>query len=190
MGGSGPDSCLDSPRPIYVRSRTPFKVSTTPRFQPDGSNVLRRERPHLALRRRDYTSNPARAVLYDVNIHSGGSGCTGGTSGTTAAPGRGSTRLEEHAQWRNRELPHRGGWFGTIGWGRATLPISSSSRRSTRRDIDLLDLICPINSSSYRAVKVPLAAFELGVLRSNFGAMSLWPTLRASVGSLLATAGG
>jgi hypothetical protein len=171
MGGSGPDSCLDSPRPIYVPVADPFQGQHDARFQPDWKQTCSGGSGHISLFDDEtYTSNPARAVLYDVNIHSGGSGCTGGTSGTTAA-----TRTWQYKTWKNTPSGATGSFrigedgSRTIGWGQSDPPNQLVFTEVDAEGHDLLDLICPDNSSSYRAVKVPLAAFELGVLRSTSG---------------------
>jgi len=58
----------------------------------------------------------------------------------------------------------------TIGWGESD--PGPNGLVFTEVDIhgnDLLDLISPNDSYSYRAVKVPLTAFDLGVLRKTAG---------------------
>jgi hypothetical protein len=57
-----------------------------------------------------------------------------------------------------------------VGWGQSE-PAGSTLLFS---EIDaqghvLLDLVCPDKSSSFRAVKVPLSAFDLDVLRATAG---------------------
>ena len=57
-----------------------------------------------------------------------------------------------------------------IGWGQSE--PGGSQLLFTEVDAkgkDLLDLVCPDGSSSYRAVKVPLSAFDLTTLRTTAG---------------------
>jgi hypothetical protein len=111
------------------------------------------------------TPGPARALVYDVDVD-GGSSPECGTAGATmtwvytepegvAAEYMGSFRI-------------LGDGSRVIGWG---FGGALGGLILTEVDVggnDLLDLYFP-NSSSYRALKVPSSAFDVGLLRSTSG---------------------
>jgi arylsulfotransferase ASST len=174
MGGSGPDSCLDNPLPVYVPVKDPFTAQHDARFQPSWKETCSAGSGQISLfDDESYTANPARGVVYDVDV-SGVSGCGGGGSG-----GTGSAALS----WEYRNTFDGGvpssvtGSFRItadgsriIGWGQSfPQPNGLVFTEVDEQGTDLLDLVSPNDSSSYRAVKVPLGAFELGVLRKTSG---------------------
>jgi hypothetical protein len=127
----------------------------------------------------DETSEPgpARGVVYDVTVagrNDGTAACKslgdGGTSGATVAwqyqgpssiPATGSFRVLADGSH-------------TIGWGTSGGFIFTEA---DAKGNDLLDLYFADGSSSYRAIKVPLTAFDLNVLRTTVG---VTPTVGSS----------
>jgi hypothetical protein len=115
-------------------------------------------------------SVPARAALYDVTI---AGACDGGagTGGTT-----GAALIWKYENWQKWTSGATGGFridadgSHIIGWGQSepggsTLLFTEVDEKGN----DLLDLIASDGSSSYRAVKVPIGAFDLSVLRNTSG---------------------
>jgi hypothetical protein len=115
---------------------------------------------------------PARGTIYDVNI-AGSCGSGGGTHGKTSA-----TLVWQYKNWQGYQSDATGSMRVTesgtriIDWGQPEGDGLTSPLLFTEVDEkgnDLLDLICPDGSSSYRAVKVPLGAFSLAALRNASG---------------------
>jgi hypothetical protein len=171
MGGAGLESCLDEPPPIYVPVADPFAGQHDARLQPGWKETCSGGSGQISLfDDESYSMNPARGVLYDVIVNNG-SGCAGGTTGTT-----GATRIWDYATSENVPTQVCGGFrissdgSRIIGWGQSDpSPNGLVFTEVDEKGNDLLDLICPDDSSSYRAVKVPLSAFDLSVLRSTSG---------------------
>jgi hypothetical protein len=110
---------------------------------------------------------PARAVLYDVSIGGGDGGCGGGTPSATVA-----------WQYAGKQTSVAGGSFRistdgsrVIGWG---LQPNYVFTEVDEKGDDLRDLLSPVTGSlhpmeSYRAIKMPLTAFDLDVMRATAG---------------------
>jgi hypothetical protein len=184
MGGSGPASCLDDPPPIFVPVDDPFVCQHDARFQPDWQETCSGGGGggHISLfDDESYTTNPARAVVYNVIVDGGidggvDSGC--GDGGPSAGEETSATLAWQYKNSVDGGVPSNvTGSFRiaadgsrTIGWGQSD--PSPNGLVFTEVDVDgndLLDLVCPDDSSTYRAVKVPLTAFDLSVLRSTSG---------------------
>jgi hypothetical protein len=175
MGGAGADSSYDAP--IYVPvlpADAPFVAQHDARLLPGWHETCAGGSGQISLfDDESYTTNPARAVIYDVNIH-GACGDGGPSTG-------GATAATQAWQFRNTfdgGVPSNvcGGFRVTedgsriIGWGQSDpTPNGLVFTEVDATGHDLLDLVCPDKSSSYRAVKVPLSAFSLSLLRSTAG---------------------
>jgi len=119
-------------------------------------------------------AGPARAVLYDVVVGGGDAGigdCDGGAAVDGGAPGTATLA------WQYRGLVRTAatGSFRisadgscVIGWGLGGTPDLAFTEVDIHGN-DLLDFKFTDGNSTYRAIKVPLAAFDLGVLRSTAG---------------------
>jgi hypothetical protein len=124
-------------------------------------------------------AGPARAVTYDVVVGAGDggaddeSGCEDGSTGDCAAPGKATVAW----QYKGPASSAGGGSFrvsddGTsvIGWG--ALLLRTPGLAFTEVDVGghvLLAFSFANDNSSYRAVKVPLAQFDLATLRHTAG---------------------
>jgi hypothetical protein len=107
-------------------------------------------------------SQPARGVVYDVHVASGDCPTDAGVSGATVAwQYQGTKSITATGSFRISADGSR-----VIGWGESGGLVFSEVDVSGN---DLLDFYFPEGSSSYRAVKVPLTAFDLSVLRSTAG---------------------
>ncbi len=105
-------------------------------------------------------SNPARGVVYDVNVGASGCGETddaavGGATVAWQYKGAGPVG----ATGSFRVLPGGG---GIIGWGTNAGFVFSEVDADGN---DLVDFYFTDGSYSYRAVKVPRSAFDIGVMR-------------------------
>jgi hypothetical protein len=108
---------------------------------------------------------PARAMVYDVNVVA--ADCTssgdGGVSGATVAwQYKGQVSIPATGSFRILADGSR-----VIGWGTSTGGFVFSE--VNLQGNDLLDFYFTDYSQSYRAIKVPLTAFDLNVLRSTAG---------------------
>ena len=153
----------------YVAVADPFALQHDARFQPDWSSTCNGGSGHISLFDDEVPggSLPARAVVYDVSAGDTDGGCSDAGSGTgtgsaTVAwqrPGQGPTP----AMGSFRILPDGS---RVIGWG--LVP----GQGFTEVDVaghDLADLTFADGNTTYRAIKVPLRAFDLGILRSTAG---------------------
>jgi Arylsulfotransferase (ASST) len=106
--------------------------------------------------------SPARGVVYDVNVGQGGGDC-GSAAATEVWQFYGQTQAQYMGSFRILADGSR-----TIGWG-----IGEPGLILTEVDEGanaLVDLRFPPGGSSYRAIKVPADALDLGLLRSTAGA--------------------
>jgi hypothetical protein len=117
---------------------------------------------------------PARAALYDVVVGADG-GTTEDCAGVDAGTAAGATLLW---QYKGRTTATATGSFRilpdgsrVIGWGIGPTRYLVFTEVDVQGD-DLLDFYFTDNNSSYRAIKVPLTALDLGVLRRTAGAAS------------------
>jgi hypothetical protein len=123
---------------------------------------------------------PMRGVIYDVQAgpppDGGSSDCDGGAFADGGVTDAGTSGIAKVAWQYTR--PGTSSAMGSlrildsfrvIGWG---APLASSTPAFTEVDPaghDLLDFYLPPEVFSYRAVKIPLTAFDLSVLRATAG---------------------
>jgi len=110
---------------------------------------------------------PARAVTYDVVVGGGDSaGCGGGAGGGSAG--------EATVAWQYKGGTVSGGGGSVrvagdaghvVGWGIGSPVLTEVDGQGDK----LLEVTFPAGNVSYRAIKVPLAAFDLATLRSQAG---------------------
>jgi hypothetical protein len=163
MGGAGADCSLDSPPFRYVPVADPFYRQHDARLLPGWTETRSGGSGQISVfddetgKTNGSTSVPARAVIYDVNV--------GGRSGATLA--------WAYENWQGNQSSSTGSFRVSpdgsriIGWGQNTLQGELLFTEVDDKGKDLLDLICPDRTSSYRAIKVPLDAFDIGVLRKT-----------------------
>ena len=101
------------------------------------------------------TSGPARAVVYSHDVAAGTATMVWQYLGTAASEKMGSFRILDDGS-------------RVIGWG-----VSGAAGRAfTEVDADgndLLDFSFPDGTQSYRAIKIPLSAFDINLLRASAG---------------------
>jgi hypothetical protein len=114
-----------------------------------------------------YGKDPARAVLFDVVVGAGDGGCEAGTPGATVAwQYEGEAQSGASGSFRISADGSR-----VIGWGLASEVVFTEVDEDGN---DLLDLHS-VNSAfrspmqSYRAIKVPLTALDLSLMRASAG---------------------
>jgi hypothetical protein len=167
-GASG-KACLDDPPPTFIplADADKFYGQHDARLQPGWSwtETCSGGTGKISLfDDESYQGKPARGVVYDVQI--AGQCADGGTTSATSE--------WTYDNWVDGGVPSAvTGSFRiskdgsrVIGWGQSD-PVPNGLV-FTEVDIhgnDLLDLICPDDTSSYRAVKVPTSAFDLNALR-------------------------
>jgi hypothetical protein len=171
MGAAPRDSCFDAPAHVAVDD--PFTAQHDARLLPGWAETCGGGHGQISVfDDATYTTRPARGVVYDVNI---AGGCAGGpsTGGSTSA-----TRVWQYQNTYDGGVASNvcGGFRVSpdgsriIGWGQSVpTPNGLVFTEVDPQGNDLVDLICPDKSSSYRAVKVPLDAFDVGLLRSTAG---------------------
>jgi hypothetical protein len=154
----------------YVSVTDHFYRQHDARFQPGWSPTCAGGKGQISLfDDESYVVGPARAVVYDVVVgsadaHGGASGCSPGPGKATVAwqyEGAGKSEVEGSF----RILPDGS---RVIGWGQSSTPTLAFTEVD-RAGVDLLDFYFTDGSLSYRVVKAPLSAFDLGVLRSTAG---------------------
>jgi Arylsulfotransferase (ASST) len=115
---------------------------------------------------------PARGIVYDVVVGAADGGTTAGDCGTSegGAPGatvawqyEGTSSSDDRGSFRVGADGSRVIDWGTIG---PRHPVFTEVDVMGR---DLLDFYFTQNDVSYRAIKAPLTAFDLGVLRTTAG---------------------
>lgn len=165
MGGV--NSSLDNA--TYVSVADPFSQEHDGRLLPGWSETCNGGTGQVSVFDDESTTgNPARAAIYDVVVGGADGGC--GDAGGRDAGTPGQARLA----WEYKGTAGSGGAGSVriepdgsriIGWGLG-VPVF------TEVDVDghkLLELTFPDGGVSYRAIKLPLSAFDLGVLRSTAG---------------------
>jgi hypothetical protein len=109
---------------------------------------------------------PARAVVYDVRVATESGSCDGGSAGATLAwQYKGAVHSLAEGSLRILADGSR-----TIGWGIKSEP--GPGLVFTEVDVsghDLLDFYFTSGESSSRAIKVPLTALDLSVMRATAG---------------------
>jgi hypothetical protein len=171
MMGGNKAAALDTPSPTFVNPDEPMVAQHDARLLPGWKETCSGGSGQISVfDDESYTSNAARGVIYDVVINDG-SGCPGGTTGTTHA-----TKSWEFKTWKNAPTAVCGGMRVTpdntrvIGWGQSSpSPNGLVFTEADEKGNDMLDLVCPDHSSTFRAVKVSLSAFDLNQLRMTAG---------------------
>jgi hypothetical protein len=156
----------------FVAVPDPFVQQHDARFQPDWSPSCGGGSGHISLF--DDQSDeiaPARAVVYDVAV-----GPNNGDATPDGGCGDGGTGLGKAVVSWQRAGPGPSLAMGSfrilpdgsriIGWG--DIPGAGFTEVDVAGN-DLADLIFPDGNTTYRALKVPLAAFDLAALRSSAG---------------------
>jgi outer membrane protein assembly factor BamB len=154
MGGS-PDTKDNA---TYIPVEDPFVQQHDARLQP-GWSATSGTGQISVFDDQSGTMMPARALLLDVTTGVGGTP----PKATVAWQYKGTDHVADRGSFRISADGSR-----VIGWGSS----DSSHRVFTevdREGSDLLDLYFADGSVSYRAIKVPLSAFDLGVLRRTSG---------------------
>jgi hypothetical protein len=156
----------------YISVADPFVQQHDARFQPDWSSSCNGGSGHISLfDDQTYEQSPARAVVYDVTVGAGDAGIAtdGGCDEGGAAAGTATVAWQRPGAGPSLAM----GSFriqpdGTriIGWG--DIPGAGFTEVDVDGN-DLADLTFPDGNTTYRALKVPLGAFDLGVLRSTAG---------------------
>ncbi len=128
---------------------TAFYGQHDARFQPDGTISLFDDHSHM-------TAGPARGVVYDVDVREGTATVVWQRAGAVSSSATGSFRRYADGT-------------SVIGWG-----IASSGTSLVLTEVDamgnaLLDIGFNAPLTSYRAIKVPLTAFDLETLRQTAG---------------------
>jgi hypothetical protein len=157
----------------YVAVPDAFALQHDARFQPDWVATCNGGSGHISLFDDEVPGgpSPARAVVYDVVVGAGdgGAGADGGCGGVAADAGTATVSWQRPgsgpsmAMGSFRILPDGS---RVIGWG--LIP----GEGFTEVDVDgndLADLTFPDGNTTYRAIKVPLDAFDPGSLRSTAG---------------------
>jgi hypothetical protein len=167
LGALPPTACSDAP--TLVQSDDPFTAQHDARLLPGWKETCGGGSGQLSVFDDEtYTTHPARAVVYDVNV---AGGCDGGAG--TAGPSSAARAWQYTSVFDGGVPSYTCGSFRieadgarVIGWGQS-LPAPNGLVFSEVDEAghDLLDLVCPDRSSSYRAVKVPLSWFALEALR-------------------------
>ncbi len=154
----------------YVAVADPFALQHDARFLPDWSSSCNGGSGHISLFDDEVAgeARPARAVVYDVAVGLGGA-AVDERCGDAAAPGTATVAWQREgaapslAMGSFRILPDGS---RVIGWGLAP------GLGFTEVDADgvaLADLTFDDGTATYRAIKVPLGALDLGVLRRTSG---------------------
>jgi hypothetical protein len=158
---------------VYVPVDQPFVGQHDARFQPDWSRTCDGFGGGISVFDDQFLQpGPARGIVYDVHVGSGDGGAVadcgvatdGGPSAATAA-------------WQYK-APVSSQYMGSfrispdgsrvIGWGTGGAPHLVFSEVDVGGH-DLLDFYFEDENVSYRAIKVPLTAFDLEVLRTTAG---------------------
>jgi hypothetical protein len=172
MGGS----TYTKDQATYVAATEPFFRQHDARLQPGWSSTCYGGSGQVSVFDDETsTSSPARAVIYDVTVGAGDGGAPvqggcedggapeGGTAGvaTVARLYRGSS----NSNYAGSVRTSADGSF-VVCWGASSMPVFTEVNAGGS---DMLDFDYGDGEPSYRAVKVPLNTFDLGVLRSTAG---------------------
>lgn len=147
LGGSS--YTKDGARFIAVQGDplTSFHGQHDARFQPDGTLSMFDDQAGAP--------GPARAVVYSYDVTAGTAALLWQYRGTASSAGMGSFRITADGS-------------RVIGWGIGGAPGRAFSEVTAGGD-DLLDFAFSGGDTTYRAIKVPLGAFDLGALRGTAG---------------------
>ncbi len=161
MGGV--DATLDDA--TYVPVADPFHRQHDVRFMPGWSATCGGQISVFDDESYQHPPVPARGVVYDVTVDvlkSGAAGC-GAPAATVAWQWVGGGTSIEMGSFRTMPDGTR-----IIGWGVGVV-LGLVFTEVSAEGNDVKDFYFNDNSTSYRAVKVPLAAFDLSSLRANTG---------------------
>jgi Arylsulfotransferase (ASST) len=157
----------------YVSVADPFALQHDARLQPDWSSACNGGSGHISLFDDEIVgaSLPARAVVYDVVTGAGdggiatdgGCGDSGTAAGTATVAWQWAGQGPSTAMGSFRILPDGS---RVIGWG---LVPGDGFTEVDLAGNDLADLTFGDHNTTYRAIKVPLSAFDLDVLRRTAG---------------------
>jgi hypothetical protein len=144
----------------YVPVADPFALQHDARFQPDWSSTAQGGRGHISLFDDEVPGkpSPARAVVYDVTV-----GAADGTPATATVDWQRAGAGPSTAMGSFRILPDGS---RVIGWG---LLSGAGLTEVDGAGDALLDVTFLDGDATYRAVKVPLGAFDLAALRASAG---------------------
>jgi hypothetical protein len=164
MGGA--DASQDNA--TYVSVKDPFSLQHDARFQASWSSACRGGSGQVSVFDDESLGPaPARAVVYDVVVgekDAGTAACdAGGAPGTATRVWQYQGESSSGAMGSFRVLADGS---RIIGWGVSTGTTFTEVNLSGK---DLLDFTLGGGNPSYRAIKVPLSAFDLSVLRSTAG---------------------
>jgi hypothetical protein len=165
---------------VYVPVDQPFHRQHDARFQPNWKWTCAGGSGQISLydNETDWDAGagkppmPSRAVVYDVNVVLDPvKGCT--------ESGRGESKATLAWQYQGRVQTFETGSFRiladgsrTIGWGKLSAAGASPGvvfSEITEDGGDILDFYFPDGASTYRAIKIPLTTFDLGLLRNTAG---------------------
>jgi hypothetical protein len=173
MGGL-PYTVDDAP---FIPVTDPFFRQHDARLQPGWSTCTGGRGQISMFDDESYEPEPARAVVYDVVVGAGEGGAPadggsedecgaweGGTRGATVAwQYKGTANSSSRGSFRVLSDGSR-----VIGWGQTYAPQIVFTEVNINGD-DLVDFYFTDSDESYRVIKVPLNAFDLGVLRNTAG---------------------
>jgi hypothetical protein len=144
----------------YVAVVDPFALQHDARFQPDWSSSANGGSGHISLFDDEVPGkpSPARAVVYDVVV-----GAADGTPATATVDWQRAGAGPSTAMGSFRILPDGS---RVIGWG---LLSGAGFTEVDGAGNDLVDLTFLDGDATYRAVKVPLGAFDIAALRGSAG---------------------
>ncbi|MGD0525910.1 MAG: arylsulfotransferase family protein [Polyangiaceae bacterium] len=159
----------------YVSVADPFFRQHDARLQPGWSPTCNGGSGQISLFDDESSKpGPARGVVYDVvvgGVDGGAGGCDAGATLDGAAPGQATVAW----QYEGTLSTSATGSFRisadgsrVIGWGLGGAPNLAFTEVDENGD-DLLDFFFTDGNTTYRAIKVPLSTFDLGVLRSTAG---------------------
>jgi arylsulfotransferase ASST len=171
MGGS----TYSKDHATYVAVVDPFYRQHDARLQPGWSSACPAAGGQISVfDDESQRAAPARAVVYDVVLGNAGVG-DGGTSGDCGTLDAGTPGARVAWQYEGTANSGATGSFRisadgsrVIGWGDCAAPCLAFTEVNLGGK-DLLDFAFISSSSSYRVVKVPTTALDLGVLRSTAG---------------------
>jgi hypothetical protein len=172
MGGS----TYTKDQATYVAATEPFFRQHDARLQPGWSSTCYGGSGQVSVFDDETsTSSPARAVIYDVTVGAGDGGAPvqgGCEDGGTPDGGTAGVATVGWQYWGSANSNYAGSVRTSsdgslvVSWGASTMPVFTEV---SANGSDLLDFDYTDGESSYRAVKVPLNTFDLGVLRSTAG---------------------
>jgi hypothetical protein len=148
MGGS----TFDKDGAAYVQVQgdpeTAFYRQHDARFQPDGTISLFDDHTQM--------NGPARGAVYDVDASAGVAHLTWQCPGSVSSTAMGSLRRADDGT-------------SVIGWGLVSSGTNLVMSEVDSACNDMLDIAFDAPNVSYRAVKVPLGAIDIGLLRTTAG---------------------